>query len=156
MKYFVAIALIGSALVATDRSRDRSLANSELDWDSQAAADYQREAIIAAATAAQGADGGWSMASLARWQRIDGTALSSKSDGFATALTLVALQEAGVAPTVASVDKGLQWLVANQNRETGSWPAVSVNKQRSPDSDAGQFMSDAATAYAVLALTHQE
>ena len=52
------------------------------------------------------------------------------------------------------VARGLDWLRRNQDRATGRWIATSLNKNRDPESGPGKFMSDAATAYAVLSLTH--
>lgn len=98
-------------------------------------------------------DGGWSLASLGRWVRSDGSAQETASDGYATGLVLHVLQTVGISKENGKVAKGLDWLKHNQSW-TGAWSAVSVNKKRYSFRHAGKFMSDAATAYAVLALSH--
>jgi squalene-hopene/tetraprenyl-beta-curcumene cyclase len=115
----------------------------------------QRQATVDAAFASQQADGGWATSSLGAYQRVDKTPNDTKTDGYATALATLALQEAGIARHDPRVVKGLEWLRRNQDRATGRWIATSLNKQRDPESDQGKFMSDAATAYAVLALTYE-
>jgi squalene-hopene/tetraprenyl-beta-curcumene cyclase len=113
----------------------------------------QREGLVAEALAKQQHDGGWSLSSLGPWQRADGSAIDTRSDGYGTGLATFALQQAGVRSTNPRVEKALQWLFQHQDPATGRWFAPSLNKQRDPESDAGRFMSDVATAYAVLALT---
>jgi squalene-hopene/tetraprenyl-beta-curcumene cyclase len=116
--------------------------------------DAHRQATIAAVIALQQADGGWSTSSLGAYQRVDKTPNETRSDGYATALVMLALQEAGLPRADQPIVKGLDWLRRNQDRATGRWVATSLNKQRDPESDMGKFMNDAATAYAVLALTY--
>lgn len=111
------------------------------------------ESVIDAALARQQEDGGWSLASLGEWKRLDGSELDRQSDGYATGLVTLALQQAGVSAANPRLRRGLEWLRRNQDRATGRWSASSLNKQRDPHSDAGRFMSDAATAFAVLSLT---
>lgn len=113
----------------------------------------QRQAIIEAALSKQQDDGGWTTSALGSWKRADGTPLDTKSDGYATGLVTLVLQEAGTPPSDTHLRQGLAWLVKHQDTATGMWYAASLNKQRDPASDAAKFMSDAATAYAVLALT---
>jgi squalene-hopene/tetraprenyl-beta-curcumene cyclase len=126
----------------------------------------EQQAIIHEVLSKQQPDGGWRLASITwkwngwnlgsfvnMWLRADGTPLEGKSDGIATSLTTLALEQAGVAPDNVQLKRGLSWLMSNQNATEGFWPASSVNKRRSQSSDIGRFMSDAATAYAVLALT---
>jgi squalene-hopene/tetraprenyl-beta-curcumene cyclase len=115
--------------------------------------DTQRHAIVDAAVSKQQDDGGWSMSALGAWQRLDGTALDAASDGYATGFIAVVLRQADPARTGPQVNKAIAWLVRHQDPTTGRWWAASLNKARDPASDAGKFMSDAATAYAVLALT---
>ena len=108
----------------------------------------------------QRADGGWRPASIAwkwsgwipkklvnMWIREDGTPMDGKSDGVATGLITLALQEAGVSRDNVQLKRGISWLANNQNPSDGSWPASSVNKRRHVSSDTGRFMSDAATAF---------
>lgn len=98
----------------------------------------------------QHADGGWSLTDLGAWKRRDDTPLETRSDGYATGLIVLVLDELHMGAKQA--DAGARWLIANQDRVSGAWPAWSLNKNRDPKSEAGQFMSDAATGYAVLAL----
>jgi hypothetical protein len=82
--------------------------------------------------------------------------MEGKSDGVATSLMVLALEEAGVPRDNVQLKRGLSWLLSNQNATEGFWPASSVNKRRHISSDTGRFMTDAATAFAVLALTENQ
>jgi aspartate oxidase len=62
------------------------------------------------------------------------------------------LEQAGIPRTDAHLRKALAWLESHQDKE-GQWPSESMNKKRDPASDAGKFMSDAATAFASMALS---
>ena len=112
----------------------------------------QREQLIGEIVRLQREDGGWSLADLGTWHRVDNTALVTRCDGYATGLIVLTLEENRVRKAAAAVQHGRAWLVTNQDKSTGAWPAWSLNKDRDPKSNAGPFMSDAATAYAVLAL----
>jgi squalene-hopene/tetraprenyl-beta-curcumene cyclase len=116
--------------------------------------DAQRKATVDAAFASQQPDGGWSTVAIGAYKRMDQTESDTRTDGYATALATLALQAAGVPAGDSRLAKGLAWLKANQDRATGRWIAVSPNKERDPQSDPGKFMSDAATAYAVMSLTY--
>jgi squalene-hopene/tetraprenyl-beta-curcumene cyclase len=115
----------------------------------------ERKATIEALTSKQQADGGWNTALLGDYKRVDNTAQFTETDGYATALVSFALQQSGVPRTHPAVARGLAWLSQHQDRTDGRWPATSPNKQRDPASEPAQFMSHAATAFAVLALTEK-
>jgi squalene-hopene/tetraprenyl-beta-curcumene cyclase len=113
----------------------------------------QRAKLLDDLSHRQREDGGWSLTDLGTWERRDKTALETRSDGYATGLIVLVLEQTTAhAPADPHVVRGLAWLEANQDRTTGAWPAWSLNKNRDPNSDVGKFMSDAATSYAVLAL----
>lgn len=126
----------------------------------------QQQSIIDELLAMQRSDGGWSISSVAltwrdlnlysllgKWKRDDGTPQEVQSDGLAGGFILFVLEEAGVSRQNSQMKRGLDWLVRHQNKAEGSWTTHSLNKRRDPSSNVGRFMSDAATAFAVLALS---
>ena len=118
-----------------------------------AVSDDQMHAAVDELNRLQHEDGGWNLAELGTWKRRDGTALETRSDGYATGLVVLVLEESVLNSNEnPHVARGLAWLETHQDKATGAWPAWSLNKNRDPNSDVGKFMSDAATSYAVLAL----
>jgi len=118
----------------------------------------RQKALIRELLSKQEADGGWSLASMAGgWKRHDGTPQEAESDGYATGLITFALLEAGMRQD-AQLKRGLRWLTDNQNRTDGYWLAYSLNnnEEHHISPDTARFMKDAATAYAVLALSESK
>jgi hypothetical protein len=115
----------------------------------------QRSALLGLLYSLQDRDGGWTLTALGEWERRDKTPLETRPDGYATGLITLVLEETASGTdrqAEVHIRRGLDWLTANQDKATGSWPAWSLNKNRDPKSDAGLFMTDAATGYAVMAL----
>jgi hypothetical protein len=120
--------------------------------------EVDKQKLIEELLNAQEADGGWSIPQLGKkasgkgdWQSHGVYPEGVVSDGYATGLAVLALKRAGVAADNLKLQKGLAWLVSSQKE--GTWPANYPNKKRDPQNDIGKFMRDAATAFAILALT---
>ena len=113
----------------------------------------QQKSIANEALSKQQHDGGFSLSSFVQpWTRKDNTPLETKSDGYATGLITYVIELIGDAHNQPQLARARAWLIANQDKTEGRWLAYSLNKQRDLSTDVGKFMSDAATAYAVLAL----
>ena len=113
----------------------------------------QRRTIVADAVRAQEPDGGWSLAALAPWQRLDDSVLPDTSDGYATALAVVALDGTRDPAAARAIEAGRAWLITHQDPTTGAVPAQSINRLRDPATEPSKFMTDAATALASLAMS---
>ena len=129
----------------------------------------QRASLEGTVLGNQRADGGWSLSSLAwtwrgsepksllkLWFRSEDNLLEAKSDGYATGLIALALEQTGFPRNALRLQRAMWWLRHNQSQSDGRWPGYSLNHPRIPAEPVGLFMSDAATAYAVLALAYDQ
>jgi squalene-hopene/tetraprenyl-beta-curcumene cyclase len=138
----------------------------------------QRDALITEFGQRQQADGGWSLQAMGPWRwsgteppfKPQGTpdaTLLAQSDGFATGLIVYALLRNGVRADHPTVSAGLRWLKTHQqeirvdDHAWTAWRAYSLNADREHGGPGGDtwrrlFMSDAATAFSVLALVEVE
>jgi squalene-hopene/tetraprenyl-beta-curcumene cyclase len=107
----------------------------------------ERDRTVKALLARQREDGGWSLPSLGAWKRLDGKPqdADAPSDGYATGLVVYVLRQAGAAADDKPIRRGVAWLKANQ-RESGRWFTRSLNR------DGRHYISNAGTAFAILAL----
>jgi squalene-hopene/tetraprenyl-beta-curcumene cyclase len=122
----------------------------------------ERRALITQVLQVQNPDGGWSLSKLMAGCCSERTLLENgDSDGYATGLVTLVLEQQGDSAIGSQVERGRLWLMNNQSGHGGLWMrgaeefwvSRSLNKERNLSSNIGRFMSDAATAYAVLALT---
>jgi squalene-hopene/tetraprenyl-beta-curcumene cyclase len=117
-----------------------------------------KRAIVDEVLRRQQQDGGWSLDSLGPWDEHSSAPASldrAGSNSYATAFTTYVLQQLGDKNVRASTSRARAWLQSHQDRTTGAWPAVSMNKTYPPGSMEEKFMQDAATAFAAAALATQ-
>ena len=109
-----------------------------------------REKVLDELFALQRPDGGWAIASLLQgWkehERKDDLAQDLvTSDGYGTGFVIHVARQAGVSKEDPRIRSGIRWLEKNQ-RQSGRWFT------RSPTKDSQHFISNAGTAFAVMAL----
>jgi hypothetical protein len=107
----------------------------------------ETRAVLSKVLSAQRPDGGFRLGDLGGWKRKPESA-----DGYATGLAVYVLRGLDEPAASPSVARGVDWLASHQ-QASGGWLAESVNSDRIDDDDfVSGFMSDAATAFAALAL----
>jgi squalene-hopene/tetraprenyl-beta-curcumene cyclase len=107
----------------------------------------ERERTIADLLAKQRPDGGWSLTSLGRFERRDGTPNpeDAPGDGYGTGFVVYVLRQSGMPAGAEPIRRGIGWLKTHQ-RASGRWFT------RSPTLNTNHYITHAGTGYALMAL----
>ncbi len=115
-----------------------------------------RQPLIEEAFARQQPDGAWTIQSLGAWSPHPEAPPSAGGNSYATAFTTWVLLKAGIPASDPRIARALHWLRSHQDPKAGDWSASSMNKPYKAGSMQIQFMNDAATGFASLALLEAE
>jgi squalene-hopene/tetraprenyl-beta-curcumene cyclase len=109
--------------------------------------DKAREGTVADLLAKQRPDGGWSLTSLGRFERRDGTPNpeDAPADGYGTGFVVYVLRQSGMPADAEPIRRGIGWLKTHQ-RASGRWFT------RSPTLNHTHYITHAGTGYALMAL----
>ncbi len=110
-----------------------------------------RRAIAAEARKRQQSDGGWTMEAIGPFPERPAAPAVSGSSAYATALAAYGLRGAADGENRRAIEAARKWLVSHQDA-AGGWQAKSMNKVYPAGSHQEQFMSEVASAFAVMAL----
>lgn len=114
------------------------------------------KAIVEEALKKQNDDGSWSTEALGPWKEHPDSKLAPGANSYATAVAAYLLQTGGVPASDRRIAAALAWLRAHQDPQAGYWDSASMNKVYPAGAMPGLFMRDAATSFAVMALTYHE
>jgi squalene-hopene/tetraprenyl-beta-curcumene cyclase len=117
----------------------------------------KRQQLVEMVWKKQRADGGWSIRSFGepeQWGRgnraeklrAEPELVDPPSDGHQTGLAIIVLRESGIAANDPRIQKGTQWLLANQ-RTSGRWWTRSLNTEQ------WHFITYSGTAFPLQALS---
>ncbi len=128
--------------------------------------DAEREQWIAELLSLQKASGGWASGDLGRWRQrapesgfiedLDDPLIDEKyppvmiapnGDGYGTGFVLFALMQAGLPPSDPRIQRGIDWLKANQQAD-GKWFTNSLRNEVG----TSNFLTHAGTTFALKAL----
>ena len=150
--------LLGSGLLGSGLSGELNLHNrlallwAASAWDGLLSTTEKRR-LVDEVLRHQQPDGGFRLADLGSWPSKDETPPSEASDGYATAFTTFVLQRLDSPHAAEAIARSVAWLEHNQKAD-GRWETLSPNKDRSKEEAFTRLLaSDAATGFAVLALT---